>query len=216
MIGASGTTTGTLTFAYALLSIHPEILRKLREEHDAVFCPGIEATYDLLQAEPNRLNELDYTNNVIKEVLRMYRIGNSARGEDATGFITYKGQQLSTRGQLVTAMQHTMHYDPKLYRDPKKFDPDRFSRDEVPRNAWRPFECGPRACLGQTMAMEEMKITLLLTVRDFDFECSGLKPTAQRFGWTDLDTVLGDRAFAVMKFEAKPMDGMPMTVKKAA
>lgn len=66
------------------------------------------------------------------------------------------------------------------------------------------------------MAMEEMKITLLLTVRDFDFECSGLKPTAQRFGWTDLDTVLGDRAFAVMKFEAKPMDGMPMTVKKAA
>ncbi|KAF2442413.1 cytochrome P450 3A30 [Karstenula rhodostoma CBS 690.94] len=215
LLASSGTTTATLIFAYALLSVHPQVLEKLRREHDTVFCPGVEATYDLLQAEPNRVNELEYTTNVLKEVLRMYPIGNSARMEDATGFLTYKGQQLTTRGQLVTGLQHTMHYDPKLYSNPKKFDPDRFTRDEVPRNAWRPFERGPRACLGQTMAMAEMKLTLLLTVRDFDFECSGLRPTKQRFGWTDLDTVFGDRAFSVFKFEAKPIDGMPMTVRRA-
>ncbi|KAL1603692.1 hypothetical protein SLS60_005281 [Paraconiothyrium brasiliense] len=215
LLAGSGTTTGTLSFAYALLSINPEVVQKLRYEHDTVFCPGVEATYDLLQAEPNRLNELDYTTNVIKEVLRLYPIGNSARAEDSTGFLTYEGQQYTTKGQLVTGVQHTMHYDPRIFPNPTKFDPDRFARDEVPRNAWRPFERGPRGCLGQTMAMEEMKITLLLTVRDFDFECSGLKPTKQRVGWTDLDTVLGDRAFQVMKFEAKPIDGMPMTVRKA-
>ncbi|KAL5380031.1 hypothetical protein DPSP01_008068 [Paraphaeosphaeria sporulosa] len=214
LLAGSGTTTGTLSFAYALLSVNPQVLQKLRGEHDTVFCPGIEATYDLLQTEPNRLNELEYTTNVIKEVLRLFPIGNSARGEDATGFLTYKGQQLTTRGQLVTGVQHTMHYDPRIYPNPTKFDPDRFTRNEVPRNAWRPFERGQRACLGQTMAMEEMKVTLLLTVRDFDFECSGLKPTKQRFGWTDLDTIFGDRAFTVMKFEAKPIDGMPMTVRR--
>ncbi|KAJ4345458.1 uncharacterized protein N0V89_011589 [Didymosphaeria variabile] len=215
LLAGSGTTTGTLSFAYALLSINPEVLQKLRHEHDTVFCPGAEATYDLLQAEPNRLNELEYTTNVVKEVLRLFPIGNSARGEDSTGYITYKGQQFTTKGQLVTGVQHTMHYDPRIFPNPTKFDPDRFARDDVPRNAWRPFERGQRACLGQTMAMEEMKVTLLLTVRDFDFECSGLKPTKQRVAWTDLDTVFGDRAFQIMKFEAKPLDGMPMTVRKA-
>ncbi|KAJ4296315.1 hypothetical protein N0V90_006360 [Kalmusia sp. IMI 367209] len=215
LLAGSGTTTGTLSFAYMLLSVHPEILHKLRSEHDAVFTPGIEATYDLLQKEPNRLNDLTYTTNVIKEVLRMYPIGNSARGEDATGFLTYKSQRLSTRGQLVTGVQHAMHYSDTIFPNAKTFDPDRFTRDEVPRNAWRPFERGQRACIGQTMAMEEMKVTLLLTVREFDFECSGLKPTEQRVGWTRLDEVFGDRAFQEMKFEAKPRDGVPMTVRKA-
>lgn len=59
-----------------------------------------------------------------------------------------------------------------------------------------------------------MKVTLLLTVRDFDFKCSGLKPTKQRVGWTDLDTLWGDRACSVMEFEAKPLDGMPVVVKE--
>lgn len=215
LLAGSGTTTGTLSFAYALLSFHPEVVRKLRHEHDTVFCPGIDDTYALLQKDINRINGLEYTTNVLKETLRMFPIGNSARAEDATGFLTYQGKQLSTKGQLVTGVQHTMHYDPKIFPNPKKFDPDRFSRDDVPRNAWRPFERGPRGCLGQTMAMEEMKVTLLLTVRDFDFECSGVKPTKARVPWTDMDTMLGDRAFQVLKFEAKPIDGMPMIVKRA-
>ncbi|KAF1975704.1 cytochrome P450 [Bimuria novae-zelandiae CBS 107.79] len=213
LLAGSGTTTGTLSFAYALLSLHPEVLQKLRLEHDNVFCPGTEETYALLQQDLNRLNGLEYTTNVIKEVLRLYPIGNSARGSDGAEFITYQGRQLPIKGHVVTGMQHAMHYDNKIFPHASKFDPDRFSRDEIPRNAWRPFERGPRACIGQTMAMEEMKVTLLLTVRDFDFECSGLQPTKQRVGWTDLDTVLGDRAFQRWKFEAGPRDGMPMTVK---
>lgn len=106
-------------------------------------------------------------------------------------------------------------YNPKFFPNPGTFDPDRYGREESPRHAWRPFERGPRACLGQTLAMDEMKIILLLTVRDFDFQCANLKPNkTQRVPWTDLDLTFGDLAFQDFVFEARPRDGMPMTVKR--
>ena len=64
--------------------------------------------------------------------------------------------------------------------------------------------------------MDELIITLLLTVRDFDFHCADLKPNqTPRVEWTDLDLTFGDRAFQEFVFEAKPRDGMPMTVRKS-
>ena len=83
----SGTTTDTASFMYMLLSIHPEVVQKLREEHDRVFAPGIDASYELLCSEPTKLNSLVYTTNVIKEVLRLYPVGGTVRREhDADAF----------------------------------------------------------------------------------------------------------------------------------
>lgn len=216
LLAATGTTTDTLCFTYMLLSAHPEVVQKLREEHDSVFTPGIEASYAMLQQDPHKLSDLHYTTNVIKEVLRFYPVGNTARAEDSTGSITYNGKQYSTRGQMICPVQHAMHMDPSIFPNASAFDPDRFSRNDAPRNAWRPFERGPRACLGQTLAMDDMKVALLLTVRDFDFACAALKPSkTQLVPWTDLDLTFGDRAFQEFILEARPRDGMPMTVKKA-
>ena len=170
LIAGSGTTSDTLCFAIMLLSTHPEIVHKLREEHDRVFCPGIDDTYRMLCAEPLKLNELDYTTNVIKEVLRFYPIGNTARGDHpSVPYLTYQGQQYPTKDHMLCPVQLTMHFNPEFFPNPKAFDPDRYARGDSVRHAWRPFERGLRACLGQPLAMDELKITLLLTVRDFDF-----------------------------------------------
>jgi cytochrome P450 len=216
VVGGTGTTTDTTCFTYMLLSAFPDVVRKLREEHDRVFAPGIDATYDILCAEPYRLNSLEYTTNVIKESLRLYPVGCTARREQTEGFIPYDGQQYTTKGFLLLPMQHTMHMNPEIFPNPRAFDPDRFTREDFPRHAWRPFERGPRACLGQPLAMDELKIMLLLTIRDFDFACVGLKPNkTPRVPWTDLDLTFGDRAFQEYVFEAKPRDHMPMSVKKS-
>jgi cytochrome P450 len=218
LLAATGTTSDTICFAYMLLSKHPSVVSKLRAEHSSVFCPGIQETYAMLQdqANVNKLSDLEYTEHVIKETLRLYPIGHTARAEDATGFLTYNGRQHSTKGLMVCPIQHTMHYDSTSFGPTAgRFDPDRFARDDFPRHAWRPFERGPRACLGQALAMDEMKLVLLLTVRDFDFECVGLQPNKeQRVAWTDLDCTFGDRAFQEFIFEAQPRDGMPMRVGK--
>ncbi|KAF1842779.1 cytochrome P450, partial [Cucurbitaria berberidis CBS 394.84] len=214
LIGGTSTTSDTVCFGVMLLSVHPEVVQKMREEHDRIFAKGIEATYELLKSNPHKLNELEYTNNVIKEVLRLYPIGNTARAGLDT--IPFEGRDYPTKGLMVNPVQFVMHMNPKIFPNPTKFDPDRFTRDDFPRHAWRPFEKGPRACLGQPLAMDELRITLLLTVRDFDFTCADLKPNkTPRVEWTDLDLTFGDRAFQEMVFEARPRDGMPLTVRKS-
>lgn len=41
---------------------------------------------------------------------------------------------------------------------------------EIPKDSWRPFERGPRACIGQELALLEMKIILAMTLRDYTFK----------------------------------------------
>ena len=41
--------------------------------------------------------------------------------------------------------------------------------DAERESAWRPFERGPRACIGHGLAILEMKVLLVLVVREFEF-----------------------------------------------
>jgi len=117
---------------------------------------------------------------------------------------------------MIIPVSHAMHYDEKYYPEPSKFDPERFI-DPTPeiRSAWRPFSRGARACLGQNLAMDELRVILLLTARSFDFECVDLKPNeTPRVGFvTDLDLQLGDLAFQELSLEAKPRGGVMMRVR---
>lgn len=218
-LAGSGTTSDTLCFAFMLLSTHPAVVSKLRAEHARVFAPDIETTHALLKAEPQRLKKLDYTTCVIKETLRMYPIGNTGRTVESpdTKTITYQGKTYPINAKtIICPVQHTWQMSADIYPDPDSFNPDRFlDMDKTGTIAWRPFERGNRACIGQALAMEEMKTILLYTVQFFDLECHGLKPNkAPRVPWTKMDTVFGDRAFQEFLTEARPRDGMPMTVRK--
>lgn len=108
-----------------------------------------------------------------------------------------------------------MHYDARYFPEPGTFRPERFLNDGVPRGWFRTFSRGPRACLGQDLAMDDMRVILLLTVRDFDFECARLKPNSKpRATFMDLDTVYGDIVFPELAMEAKPRGGMMMAVSE--
>jgi cytochrome P450 len=109
-----------------------------------------------------------------------------------------------------------MHYDPEVFDDPKEFRPERFLTPDptFPRSAYRPFERGLRSCMGQTLAMDEMKIALLMLARWFDFELRDHNPvTEPRVGHTNLDTILGDHAFQNSRFTAGPNGDVIMKVK---
>jgi cytochrome P450 len=82
MIGGHGTTTDTLCFIYILLSIHPEAMHRLREEHDRIFDPDVNITVAILRQTPQKTSELEYTTAVIKETLRLFPVGFSIRKAD--------------------------------------------------------------------------------------------------------------------------------------
>ena len=62
-----------------ILSAFPEILEKLREEHDRVFDKDYEVTLRLLHENPGLVKDLEYTTAVVHETLRMFPIGMVAR-----------------------------------------------------------------------------------------------------------------------------------------
>ena len=65
---------------------------------------------------------------------------------------------------MICLSGHTIHYSAKYFGpDPATFRPERFldPAHPVDRNSWRPFELGPRACLGRELAMDQMRAVLL-------------------------------------------------------
>ncbi|KAH9827875.1 Cytochrome-P450, partial [Teratosphaeria destructans] len=94
----------------------------------------------------------------------------------------------------------------------------------VPEHGFRPFELGPRNCIGQELALIEARVVLALTARRFEVrpaygrlaELAGdgsyyARDEAWRVGRQDVD---GEEAYAVLIGTAKPREGMPVVVRE--
>ncbi|KAJ4394400.1 hypothetical protein N0V93_003617 [Gnomoniopsis smithogilvyi] len=208
------TTASTLSFIYSQLSQAPTILAKTRAEHDAVL--GSDPTQALarLTEDPNLLNQMPYTHAVLKEVLRLYPPGATARKGAPDILLTHPvtGQQYPTDGFLVWSASSLTHRHPDYWERPDEFLPERFLAKEgeplYPRkNAFRPFELGPRNCIGQELAQLELRAILAMTLRELEFE-----PAYEE----DAPQALGEKAYQVMGFgdiTGHVKGGFPVRVK---
>ncbi|KKP04884.1 hypothetical protein THAR02_02985 [Trichoderma harzianum] len=217
LLGGHGTTTDSLCYILMLLSHAPTALRKMRQEHDDVFGKDFDGTVELLLDTPAKLQDLPYTDAIIKESLRLFPVGFTVREADAGAKLTVQGRSYPIdKHQGVVLNGHDVHYNSDFFPNHTEFRPERWldSEEGVPRSYFRTFGRGPRACLGQNLAMNELKVILLMVVRDFEFECAGLEPNAKpKTSYTNLDTVFGDVIFQELGIEARPRGGMMMTVK---
>ena len=210
-------TSSTICYAFHLLSTHPSIRRLLIAEHNNILGPEYKQAASLITGNPHLLNHLPYTLAVVKETLRLYPPASSTRGGEPGHFIRGPdGRQLPTDGYLVWANTYTIHHDPSYWPEPNDFIPERWLVAEGDRlypvkGAYRPFEFGPRNCIGQELAMLELKIVLIMTAREFDIktvydEWDMLHP---RKGPKHMG---GDRAYQILSGSAHPSDGLPCRV----
>lgn len=168
------TTAASIVFTLYLLQKHPESLRRLRGELDAVFGPEATATCDILEEKPHLLNQCSFLTAVVKETLRLYPPTASARFGIPGFFLSDSGgKMLPTESCLVVAAHHGLHHNPRFWPHADKFLPERFLVEDTHplypvKNGWRPFERGPRNCLGQELAMTEIKSVVSVMVREFD------------------------------------------------
>jgi hypothetical protein len=170
------TTATTITWAFHYLFKNPDALDKLRAEHDEVFGSDTTSVSEALIRSPHLLNSLPYTLAVTKEVLRVSPIAASLRkGSPEFMFNASDGTRLPTDGFAVITGTAATHYHPDLWPRVNEFLPERWV---VPKghplypvkHAWRPFEMGPMNCIGQELALMEVKLVLLFTVRELDIE----------------------------------------------
>ncbi|ORY08781.1 cytochrome P450 [Clohesyomyces aquaticus] len=146
------TTSSALIYCYHGLTVKPEAMEKLRAEDDEVF-GDVATTVATISDRPHLLNQLPYTLVVIKESLRLFPPASSMRmGKPGINIVDEEGTSFPTE---------SCYY----WKDPDSFIPERWlvgPEDPLypPKGAWRPFEFGPRSCLGQTLALVELKTVL--------------------------------------------------------
>ncbi len=113
------TTANALTWTWYLLSRHPEVEARLHRELATVLAGRTPVVADL--------PILPYTGMVIREVLRLYPPGpafaSSANLLDVSigGYNVPKGQPSSPY------TPNALHHDERFFRDPERFDPERFA-----------------------------------------------------------------------------------------
>ncbi|KAI0201797.1 cytochrome P450 [Astrocystis sublimbata] len=233
LLAGHDTTSITLAWVFYLLSRTPRVLEKARREIDDILGPEVDPK--LIQSKlsssdgPDLVRKMIYTSAVIKETLRLYPPAATARYvKPGTGFTvnTSTGESHCLDGMIIYNCEGLIQRDPAVYGESASyFKPERwldgaFEKSNPP-GAWRPFERGPRGCIGQDFAMIELKVIVAATIRRFEFNKVGL-------GQLTLDEkklpVLDDHGMAVARSEvyntrqvnAKPVDGMRMRVSKAS
>ena len=161
------TTATALTWAFYLLSRHPEAWSRLVAEARAL---GPNPDY----RDPSRLS---YAVKVFKETMRLYPpvylLARRAREATAVG-----GCEVPRHG-IVFVSPYALQRHPDVYPDPERFDPERFSPEQEaarPRSAYLPFGAGPRVCIGNHFALMEGPIVLAALARRLAFE---IPPGAQ-------------------------------------
>jgi hypothetical protein len=202
LVAGHDTTSSAITYSLHLLYTHPNFLKRVRFEHDNVFGKNTTAAAQLMKDNPNLLNQLPLTLAAIKETLRLFPPGGGIRmGHPDIVLTAEDGTQFPTAGCQVWVVHEAVHRNPAYWAEPDSYLPDRWLVDPedplYPRpGAWRAFEIGPHNCIGQTLALMEIKTMLVMTLRGFDFSPAYDEWDRKNPG-KGVKTVRGERAYQV-------------------
>jgi cytochrome P450 len=185
------TTASTIAYIFYLLHFHPSVHDKVIEELDTVFGAGADTDSIGTQIRDDAyiVNKLEYLTAVIKETLRLFPPASTLRYTGSRANLTFTDpadptRQLPLSGFDIWPIVHLISRNEKFFPQPARFIPERFIQALTPfpfpqshlhtpagRDAWRPFEKGPRSCIGEQLAMLEMRVILAMSVRNLDFVC---------------------------------------------
>lgn len=190
------TTSATFQFAVKLLAAHPLVVKKLRE-----------ALHQELQSDSftsEDVEKVKYLDWVIKETLRLFPpVSVISRGVTQAFSLTNIPVEANREGYTrslrdydpssIYLARHTsvvispyiMHRSEDLFKDATQFIPERFVNEkDIPPYAYIPFGAGPRFCLGQRFALQELKLMLTSIYYHFDIEIKNNDMTVDPFDIT--------------------------------
>ncbi|XP_015126718.1 cytochrome P450 4C1 [Diachasma alloeum] len=161
MIAGNDTTASVNSFVMLMLANYPEVQERCYQELCTIYGDNINTDTAITHED---LHRMEYLERTIKETLRLFPVGPV--------LVRYVSEDLDIgdhvlpRGSSVVIGILKMHRSEKYWKEPLKFDPDRFLPEEVAKRhayCFVPFSAGPRNCIGVRYAMMAMK-TLLATV----------------------------------------------------
>jgi cytochrome P450 len=195
------TTSILIQWTFYELSRNPRARKAVLSELDEIFGPDPDPAIvrdKLLSDGDEVMRRMVYSSAVIKEILRLYPPAGSARmSMPGKGFklrMPNDNREVGVDGMVAYNCHTIIQRDPAVYGETANdFVPERWlgcsdtstdTNDEVvsgeksgnqpPATAWRPFERGPRNCIGQDLANIEARVILACAARRYDFTKVGL------------------------------------------
>uniref|UniRef100_A0AAQ5ZSJ1 aromatase n=1 Tax=Amphiprion ocellaris TaxID=80972 RepID=A0AAQ5ZSJ1_AMPOC len=163
MFEGHDTTASGISFALYCLACNPQHQKICRDEINEVL--GGKDTMDW-----EDLSKIPYTTMCIKESLRLYPpVPGTARR--ITKPMTFFDGRTLPAGFRIGISVFGIHRNATVWENPDVFDPLRFLPENVSKrspHAFVPFAAGPRNCIGQNFAMNEMKVAIALTLKRYE------------------------------------------------
>ena len=154
----AGHETTAVSIAWAIYHLHrnPIWLARLREELDA--SDGQPDTYAALPLLKACVQETLRLNPIVTEVLRIVKEPFQLAGVDVPV------------GHGIAAASCLTHYDPELFIQPARFNPERFIERTYSPSEYYPFGGGNRRCVGAAFASYKMAIVLGTILQSHELE----------------------------------------------
>ncbi|KAI8634470.1 bifunctional P-450:NADPH-P450 reductase [Xylariaceae sp. FL1651] len=164
LIAGHETTSGTLSFAFYRLLKNPEAYQKAQREVDEVVGKG-PITVD-------HLSKVPYITAILRETLRLdapISLFVVTSLEDTL----LAGKYPVSKDEQLALFLARAHVDPAVWGDDAlEFKPERMLDEpfnKLPKNAWKPFGNGARACIGRPFAMQEAVLAMVMLLQNFNF-----------------------------------------------
>ncbi|XP_013140468.1 PREDICTED: cytochrome P450 6B1-like [Papilio polytes] len=175
----------TMAFMLYEMARNPDIQDKVIKEIDDVLKRNNgEVSYECL-------NEMTYLHQVFDETLRMYPLADLIQRVTHTEYKLPGTDITLEKGRPVIISAWGIQHDPKYYPDPERFDPERFSAENVKNRhpcAYLPFGAGPRNCIGMRFAKTQSRVGMAKFFSKFRVEPS--KKTATNFTYDPMRVFL--------------------------
>ncbi|KAK0743544.1 cytochrome P450 [Schizothecium vesticola] len=194
------TTAILLSWTFYELSRSPRVLKTVRDELDDLFGPDPdpESVIAKLLAPGGEelVSRMPYISAVIKEVLRLRPPAGSARMSPKGAGLMMRmqnGEDVCIDNMIIYLCGHLIQRDRNVYGETADdFVPERWLGDsdtsertnddaegskqenKITPGAWRPFERGPRSCIGQELANIEARVIIAAIARRYDITKVGL------------------------------------------
>ncbi|XP_022126369.2 cytochrome P450 4C1-like isoform X1 [Pieris rapae] len=192
MFEGHDTTAMALTFGLMLLAEHRKVQDLIYEECISIFGDSDRT------ATTADLAEMKYLDATIKEILRLYPSVPSIGRLITEDF--YLDETHVAKGTEVIVNIYNVHRNEEYFPEPEVFRPERFLvNGDKPHFSYIPFSAGPRNCIGQRFAMQEMKYMLSDIIRHFVLspKKKGFRPKLKR------DLVLRSNDPIYVKFSSR-------------
>src|SRR5690349_18804336 len=101
------------------------------------------------------------------------------------------------KGTSVLVLNYLFHRDPEIYPDPLRFDPERFTKENISArhpSAFLGYGDGPRCCIGIKFAQLQSRFAIALLLKNFKLSLNKKTQLPLKFqkdypGWSVIDGI---------------------------